>query len=630
MTRPRTFPPLVLTLLLWCWFLPAGFSRRTAPPHGGIIRSAESRACAVFCSGPILEALQKAVLPQFGNDSKTFVDSPLLADPETVVEAFRALPSNPPSPVELADFARTYFGSVDSDLLAWQPPDWKPESPLVARARQQGGLLWRNFTLRNWTQSIHNLWPILGRKIAPVVAEKPQRHTLLPTKHPLIVPGGRFRESYYWDSYWIVRGLALSGMNNTAAGIVDNLLDFVSRYGFVPNGGRVYYLTRSQPPLLSEMVRSLFEANRLYSRSLSALRSRLPLLEIEHDFWVTHRSKYPPGGPKAARSLPLECDPEAVLTVLQHYDSNTTLPRPESWREDERLRESVPASSKSQVMRDVAAAAESGWDFSSRWFEDGQLMSTVQTSRIVPVELNSVLVRMERNICRLRAKLQDLDVETATGRMPDIEYCEKSSKRWQVMEKCMWNETTQRWNDLVVGRDAYVGQSLHTSASVSNWVPIWVAGDSPLSHSLDGEEEIFSYNMTRLVSAAKSLRHDSGLFQIGGLATTNVIPTTGQQWDWPNAWAPLQDWIIEGLSGCAKKPRASELDSKFFSSFARELGSRWLNSTLLAFQRTGFMFEKYDATTVGRGGGGGEYVPQVGFGWTNGVALQLLAGLAND
>jgi len=194
----------------------------------------------------------------------------------------------------------------------------------------------------------------------------------------------------------------------------------------------------------------------------------------------------------------------------------------------------------------------------------------------------------------------------------------------------MWSEGGKRWNDLLVSVDTSRGDLVVTTltqtnlkySAASNWVPMWVAGDAPLA----GDNET-TWNSSRIVYAARRLREDSGLFLPGGLSTTDVLPRTGQQWDWPNAWAPLQDWIIEGLSGCAKISGVSVSDAGFMLAFSRELTSRWLNSTLLAFQRTGFMFEKYDATKIGHGGGGGEYVPQMGIGWTNGVALQLLADL---
>jgi len=109
--------------------------------------------------------------------------------------------------------------------------------------------------------ALNKFWKELVRKVPDDVFDAPQRFSILRKKHPFVVPGGRFRESYYWDSYWIVLGLLACDMTLTAKGLVQNLLDDVSTYGFVPNGGRIYYLNRSQPPLLSDMVVALLEAD---------------------------------------------------------------------------------------------------------------------------------------------------------------------------------------------------------------------------------------------------------------------------------------------------------------------------------------------------------------------------------
>merc|ERR1719469_1515396 len=101
----------------------------------------------------------------------------------------------------------------------------------------------------------------------------------------MVVPGGRFRETYYWDSYWIVRGLLVSGMFSTARHLVENLLDDVRNFGFVPNGGRIYYLDRSQPPLLTEMVLAVLDASPDDAARAAWLSEVLPVLMMEYEFW---------------------------------------------------------------------------------------------------------------------------------------------------------------------------------------------------------------------------------------------------------------------------------------------------------------------------------------------------------
>ena len=107
--------------------------------------------------------------------------------------------------------------------------------------------------------------------------EHQQRHSLLALPYPTVVPGGRFRESYYWDTYWIVEGLLVSGLHTSARGTIKNLLSYIESFGFVPNGGRCYYMDRSQPPMLSEMVLAYYRA----TGDIALLRHALPLLDRE-------------------------------------------------------------------------------------------------------------------------------------------------------------------------------------------------------------------------------------------------------------------------------------------------------------------------------------------------------------
>ena len=120
------------------------------------------------------------------------------------------------------------------------PKDWTPEFPQRVDADHV-----------ELMAAIHAMWPKLLRVSRD---DFPERRTLIARRFPFVVPGGRFREGYYWDSYWIVKGLLRSGLKETAKGIVRNFLDDVRNFGYVPNGNRTYYAGRSQPPLLAEMV----------------------------------------------------------------------------------------------------------------------------------------------------------------------------------------------------------------------------------------------------------------------------------------------------------------------------------------------------------------------------------------
>jgi neutral trehalase len=164
-----------------------------------------------------------------------------------------------------------------SDLEEYIPQDWCQDPAFIS------GLPSVPSHYTKWARDLNALWLVLGRQVSADVLVSPQRHSYLPRKGPIVVPGGRFRESYYWDSLWIIQGLLVCDMRDTATDVVSTLLDDVELLGFVPNGGRIYYLDRSQPPMLSEMVAdpSIYRLTDLHEHSYHAdlclLLSLLPI-----------------------------------------------------------------------------------------------------------------------------------------------------------------------------------------------------------------------------------------------------------------------------------------------------------------------------------------------------------------
>lgn len=530
----------------------------------------------MFCGGPILDAVQRSHLFE---DSKTFVDMPMNKDPEDILDAFATL-EHPEVPAVMQAFLDEHFMEAGHELQEWTPSDFvKNPRHLMAIA---------NDTLRGWALDLNKLWATLGRIQSPNVQAAPQRYSALPRRYPAVVPGGRFRETYYWDTYWIVRGLLVSGMPSTARGVVENLLDDVRAFGFVPNGGRVYYLDRSQPPLLTEMVLAVQASE----PNATWLSSALPLLELEYEFWMD---------PARGHVINVTRDPDDRLLHLNIYSSSARTPRPESYVEDvatadeaaQRLGRPVE-----DVYHSLRSAAETGWDFSSRWFGTGSPealldIGAVNTSAVVPVDLNAIMYRVERGLAEIHQTL-------GGGSAAPRRYRKKAADRAIAMNHLLW-ETGRGYRDfrLDTGKGSEV-------VSVSDFAaPLWAGLTGP-----DVEDPV-AVTVARTVERLRQ----SGVLQAGGAATT--ITHSSQQWDFPNAWAPLQLMLIEGLEQFgADDAGASEL--------ANELASAWVDSGLVAWQTTGFMYEKYDATKPGVGGGGGEYTPQIGFGWSNGVALVLL------
>ena len=575
----------------------AALAPRHAPQENLLLPSGRP-GCAIFCGGEILAAVQ-LVTPHLFVDSKEFVDMPLRADPSTVRAAFSS--RAPRTRAELAEFVHDHFSHAGSDLHPCAPPDWERSAPASIAALS-------NTTVRAWIKrSVHDAWPSLTRCTDADVAAHPDRHSLLALPFPTVVPGGRFRESYAWDSLWILQGLVESGMLETARGLVLNAAGLISAHGFLPNGGRSYYTSRSQPPVFSLMTLELHD--KLPADDGAALlAASYPAAVRELDFWSSRDG----GAPHAVTLVDAVGDVHVLSRYVVAHDTTHSVPRPESYREDieTAVRAGFPdvASFGARALfSEIAAAAESGWDFSSRWMGADRSLSTAQTSRVIPVDLNAMLVVAERSLARI-ARL--------VGRADDAaQYEAAAAARARAIDMLLWDAPSAQWRDLVAtvpaGAGSGVGGAWATrdvshavGAVASNYVPLWAGAAGT--------------DAARVRAIADSLSA-SGLVAAGGVLTSSVH--SGEQWDFPNAWAPVQSFIIEGLERAAAdaggEPTAAAL--------AKELARRWLRTGLDAYKEGGMgNYEKYDAVNGGSGGGG-EYMPQTGFGWTNGVAVRLAA-----
>ena len=182
------------------------------------------------------------------DDSKTFVDMKLKHSPAVVEANFREVMLKSPLPEvdDVRDFVQANFCHEDS-MDDHIPEDWVATPKLISKID--------DLAYAMFAQDLNARWKILCRKIKEDVDENADRYTLLYLPNPVIVPGGRFKEIYYWDSFWIIRGLLHSEMFTTVKGILMNFVHMIKQFGMIPNGGRSYYLNRSQPPLFIQMVK---------------------------------------------------------------------------------------------------------------------------------------------------------------------------------------------------------------------------------------------------------------------------------------------------------------------------------------------------------------------------------------
>jgi len=401
---------------------------------------------------------------------------------------------------------------------------------------------------------IEVLWDVLTRRPDNTA----HGGSLIPLPNPYIVPGGRFGEVYYWDSYFTMLGLQSSGRNEMIRSMVDNFAWLIDTIGFIPNGNRTYYLGRSQPPFFSLTVKLVEETS-----GLEAALRYLPQLEREYAFWMEgRRAVSMPGG-----------------EVLNRYFDDRPKPRPESYREDMETAQHSPRQSAA-VWQDLRAAAESGWDFSSRWFDDPMDLSTIRTTSFTPVDLNALLFHLEQTIA---------DYAEKSGRKEQAaRFKALAADRQKALIRYCWSEKLGFFVDYDLERTVQTEK-------------LTLAGMFPLYFGMA--------DAGQAASVAEVLERE--LLKPGGLATTTI--QTGQQWDAPNGWAPLQ-WIsIQGL----RKYGHQDL--------AQEVRRRWISLNERVYQNTGKMLEKYNVMDMTLDAGGGEYPVQDGFGWTNGVLLRLLS-----
>lgn len=402
------------------------------------------------------------------------------------------------------------------------------------------------------------LWKTLYRPTSASV----EGSTLITLPYPYIVPGGRFNEIYYWDSYFTMLGLRVSGRVDIITSMIDNFAWMIDNIGYIPNGNRTYFLSRSQPPFFSLMVELLagVVGDQVYSKYLLQLR-------MEYDYWMNDNQQ----------KHTVVMDNGSLLN--RYYDKLQT-PRTEMYLADIHLSSNMEDHHKQAFYGHIRAACESGWDFSSRWCHEPLSLSSIQTNHILPVDLNCLLFHMEVTLSKAYAI--DGDLETSNI------FLHNSALRSAAIHRYFWDNERGYFFDFDYIRHA-------------NTDSIHAAGIFPLFFGIVSQEQ-----------ALKALDFmEKHLLKDGGVVTTTI--SSGQQWDAPNGWAPLQ-WIAYQA---AKKYGSFDL--------ANQIKNRWLSLNTKVYYATGKMMEKYNVEDLSLMSGGGEYPVQDGFGWTNGVFLAMTA-----
>ncbi|WP_419728815.1 alpha,alpha-trehalase TreF [Lichenicola sp.] len=476
-------------------------------------------------------------------DQKTFADAVPRKPPEQVMGDYAVASAKPD--FDLRAFVAAHFTLSRLDRLDFTPRPDQPIADYIAR-----------------------MWTVLQRR--PDATQS--FSSLLPLRYPYVVPGGRFSEIYYWDSYFTMLGLEHDRRHDLATDMIRNMASLIDRYGHIPNGNRTYYLSRSEPPFFACMI-DLMAAH----DGPQAYLTYLPELAAEYRYWMQGEDDLAPG--RAHRHVVRLADG----IVMNRYWDDRDVPRDESYAEDVATAK-TSGRPPAEIYRELRAGGETGWDFSSRWLADGRTLGTIRVTQLLPVDLNSLIAHMEQTLAHgyeLRGEPRRADY-----------FRQRAAMRIAAIRRLMWDQADGVFTDYLWTDRRQTGTI--TAATV---VPLFLGLATP-------EEG---------ARVADTVR--TRLLRPGGMTTS--LDADGQQWDGPNGWAPMQWMAVVGLRAYGK------------DVLAADIASRWIERQIAAYTRSGVLLEKYNVrddrtSSDGGGGGGGEYPLQVGFGWTNGVLAVLM------
>jgi alpha,alpha-trehalase len=488
-----------------------------------------------------------------------FIDvqtAPVFPDSKTFVDCVPKM-----SVAEIVSNYEDQKGSTDFDLKAFVLEHF--DLP------KQYATDFQSDTSRSVQEHINVLWDYLTRE-----ADQATAGTLIALPKSYIVPGGRFGEVYYWDSYFTMLGLGVADRWDMIEHMADNFAYVIDTIGHIPNGNRTYYLSRSQPPFFAQIVDLL-----AMQKGEGIYIKYLPAMEAEYQFWTAGSKAVSPTQRAYERVVRMEDG-----SKLARYCDNLDIPRQEAYKED------IAAAKGGEreaavVYKHLRSGAESGWDFSSRWFEDAENIESIETTDIIPVDLNALLYSLELTLMKAHTY--------AGNNLAAQEYINLASKRKRAVSTYCWDEASGAFRDY-----DYVEGNVTPVVSLATAYPLFF--------KMATQEQADA--------VAKVLERD--FLQPGGVVST--LNATGEQWDAPNGWAPLQWLTIQGLRNYGH------------NELAEEIARRWVALNIKVYKNTGKLVEKYNVTDMTLEAGGGEYPVQDGFGWTNGVLLKLMDIYAFD
>jgi alpha,alpha-trehalase len=376
--------------------------------------------------------------------------------------------------------------------------------------------------------------------------------TLIELPYPYVVPGGRFREMFYWDSYFSILGLLESNEDELALGMIRNFAFLIDQHGYIPNGNRSYFLSRSQPPFFAATLIAYGE-----KFGVEAILEFLPQLEKEYTYWMDGHTSIPDGVYTGQHLIVLKNG-----AFFNRYYGAKDYARAEGYGKEMRWAESIPKEEQPQFFRNLRTVCESGWDFSTRWYADGQHKSSIHAMDLAPVDLNSLLYMAEELLAQLHRQSENEKQAQF--------YTNRAAKRKAILHHYFFDRSQQIYLDY-----DFVGDSLTSRPTLAMLYPL--------------------YAQCATRDAAKGVADfvEKHFLSPGGLVTSLV--DSGEQWDYPNGWAPHQYIGVRGLLNYEQE------------ELAQTIAQRWLQLNEKVYREEGKMMEKYNVVDTTLQGGGGEY-----------------------
>ncbi|GBE85141.1 glycoside hydrolase family 37 protein [Sparassis crispa] len=633
----------------------------------------------IFCAGALLQTVN---LAEVYSDPKTIVDKPTSETSQQVVADFKAFASGNITEGDIVNFMDKDFRGEGLELEGVELPNFNPSPPFLDNVTDP--------LLKAWTQTVHGFWTQLVRStndsaLCPEGTESGScESSFIPLNHTFVIPGGRFREQYYWDSYWIIQGLIQSQLYDIANNTLQNFMDEIELFGFIPNGGRIYYLDRSQPPLFVRMISDYVSA----TNDTAILARALPLAEIELSWWASNRT------------LNVTSPYTNQTYSMAHYAVNNSAPRPESYitdyltANDPTLSVPLNESERAELYSELASGAETGWDYSSRFVkyplaggsnDTNTALRALNVKNNIPICLNSILYKAHSILANFYSSGGYSNSSLASSHVWTA-----SQLRAGILD-LFWEPSKLAFYDFNL-----TSQSRNSIYTTATFYPLWngIIPDEVLNSNASAFGLFAALNMV--------MNRYNGTMPVTFLES-------GLQWDAPNAWPPHQYIALQALNSlpvdiaAAGLPTPSGNQSTYdlipsgqlglsedelpgqpmigtggnatktgpsadvstlngtvvnggnatsgegwAATLQRELANRYFASALCSWHatggsipgvlprlsdaelnvtqsinNTGNIFEKFSISDVDSSGSGGEYTVQAGFGWTNGVVLWM-------